>query len=107
MKVKQAPVAIVDTTLITANARPNTVYKETSEEEPDKEQSKDVDARWLKKGLKNGLMYQAFRNKRLTRRMKQFNKLISKTSYRIEQGFGTIKRRFRYQKASYFTTAIR
>ena len=56
------------------------------------------------KKLKNGLMYKAFRNKPLTRRMTQFNKLISKTRWRIEQCFGTIKRRFSYQKASYFTT---
>ncbi len=56
------------------------------------------------KKLKNGLMYKAFRNKPLTKRMVQFNKLISKTRWRIEQCFGTIKRRFSYQKASYFTT---
>ena len=56
------------------------------------------------KGLKNGLMYKAFRNKPLTKRMSQFNKLISKTRWRIEQCFGTIKRRFSYEKASYFTT---
>ena len=56
------------------------------------------------KKLKNGLMYKAFRNKPLTDRMKQFNKLISKTRWRIEQCFGTLKRRFQYQKASYFTT---
>jgi IS5 family transposase len=54
--------------------------------------------------LKNGLMYKAFRNSPLTKKMKQFNKLISKTRFRIEQCFGTIKRRFSYQKASYFTT---
>jgi len=171
LKLKQASVAIVDATLIEANARPNTVYKETEVGDLDKEQSKDPDARWLKKGkkshfgyqafsrcdaegfiekthvtpanlseqkqldhmtedlekgvrvqtdkgffsaenkqdlrdkgLKNGLMYRAYRNKPLTKRMKQFNKLISKTRYRIEQSFGTIKRRFSYQKASYFTT---
>ena len=57
-----------------------------------------------KKGLKNGLMYKAFRNTPLTKRKTQFNKLISKTRWRIEQCFGTIKRRFSYQKASYFTT---
>lgn len=57
-----------------------------------------------KKGLKNGLMYKAFRNKPLTKWMSQFNKLISKTRWRIEQCFGTIKRRFCYEKASYFTT---
>ena len=49
-------------------------------------------------------MYRAYRNKPLTKRMKQFNKLISKTRYRIEQSFGTIKRRFAYKKAAYFTT---
>lgn len=171
LKVKQASVAIVDATLIEANARPNTVYKETKEGDLDKEQSKDPDARWLKKGkkshfgyqafsrcdiegyidktyvtpanlsefneldkmtddlsegvrvqtdkgfssaknrdnlrkkkLKTGLMYRAYKNKPLTKRMKQFNKLIAKTRYRIEQSFGTIKRRFSYRKASYFTT---
>ena len=56
------------------------------------------------KNLKNGLMYKAFRNKPLTRRMVQFNKLIAQTRWRIEQCFGNIKRRFTYQKASYFTT---
>ena len=55
------------------------------------------------KKLKNGLMYKAFRNKPLTKRKIQFNKLISKTRWRIEQCFGTIKRRFNYHKASYFT----
>ena len=55
------------------------------------------------KKLKNGLMYKAFRNKPITSRMNKFNKLISRTRWRIEQCFGTIKRRFRYNKASYFT----
>ena len=56
------------------------------------------------KHLKNGLMYKAFRNKPLTKRMSQFNKRISKTRWRIEQCFGTIKRRFSYERAAYFTT---
>lgn len=56
------------------------------------------------KKLKNGLMYKAFRNKPLTKRMKAFNKLVSKTRWRIEQCFGNIKRRFSYQRASYFGT---
>lgn len=56
------------------------------------------------RGLKNGIMYKAFRNKPLTARMKKFNTLISKTRYRIEQCFGTIKRRFSYVRASYFGT---
>lgn len=53
--------------------------------------------------LKNGLMYRAFRNTPLSQRQKQFNKLISKTRWRIEQCFGTLKRGFTYQRASYFT----
>lgn len=56
------------------------------------------------KKLKNGLMFRAFRNRPLTKRMVQFNKLVSKTRWRIEQCFGTIKRRFSYHRASYLTT---
>jgi IS5 family transposase len=56
------------------------------------------------KGLKSGLMYKAYRNRPLTKMMKRFNKLVSKTRWRIEQCFGTIKRRFNFFKASYFTT---
>jgi transposase, IS5 family len=55
------------------------------------------------KSLKNGLMYRAFRNTSISKRMKQFNKLISRTRWRIEQCFGTIKRKFHYQRASYFS----
>jgi IS5 family transposase len=54
--------------------------------------------------LKNGLMYKGFRNKKLTPRQASFNKLVSKTRWRIEQCFGTIKRKFCYHRASYFTT---
>lgn len=57
-----------------------------------------------KKGLKNGLMFKAHRNKPLTKLKKEFNRLISKTRWRIEQCFGTIKRRFSFSRASYFTT---
>ena len=171
LKVKNADVAIVDATIISANARPRKVIEATGDDDCNVEYSADPDAKWLKKGkkcyfgyqgfarsdtegfiykihvtpanlseqkeldkmtddlpegarvqadkgffsaenkamlkskkLKNGLMYKAFRNKPLTKRMVQFNKLISKTRWRIEQCFGTIKRRFSYQKASYFTT---
>lgn len=57
-----------------------------------------------KMGLKSGLMYKAYRNRPLTRQMKRFNKLVSKTRWRIEQCFGTIKRRFNFSRASYFST---
>ena len=56
------------------------------------------------KGLKSGLMFKANRYKPLNKLQKKFNKLISKTRWRIEQCFGTIKRRFKFTKASYFTT---
>ena len=46
-------------------------------------------------------MYKAYRNNPLNSRMKQFNCLISKTRFRIEQYFGTLKRRFEYRRASY------
>jgi len=54
--------------------------------------------------LKNGLIYKAHRNKPLTERMKRFNKRVSRFRWRIEQNFGTLKRRFSFSKASYFTT---
>lgn len=56
------------------------------------------------RNLKNGLMYRAFRNRPLSRRKVQFNKLISKTRWRIEQCFGTLKRRFCFQRSCYFGT---
>jgi len=171
LKVKSAEVAIVDATIISANARPRKVLEPEGDDSYATKYSADQDAKWLKKGnkfyfgyrvfarsdaegfidktaakpanlpetkeldamtnglkkgtrvqadkgffsaenkailrkkgLKNGLMYKAFRNTPLTKRKIQFNKLISKTRWRVEQCFGTIKRRFSYQKASYFTT---
>jgi transposase, IS5 family len=54
--------------------------------------------------LKQGIMYKAYRNQPLTNRKKMFNKLVSKLRFRIEQDFGTVKRKFDYNIASYFTT---
>ena len=168
IKVKSACEAIVDATLIAANARPRKVMDSSDEKE---ELSADSDATWKKKGnksyfgyqafarcdkegfidkthvtpanesemkhletmaedlpegtrlktekgfsstdnrqilkdknLKNSLMYKAARGRKLTAWQKQFNRLISKTRWRIEQCFGTIKRRFHYEKSSYFST---
>ncbi len=56
------------------------------------------------KGIKNGLMEKARRNKPLTHWQKVFNRMISKIRYKVEQGFGTLKRKFRFTRASYFTT---
>lgn len=56
------------------------------------------------KGIKNGLMYKANRNTPLTKWQKLFNKLVSKRRYLVEQSFGTLKRKFKMSRASYFTT---
>jgi IS5 family transposase len=53
------------------------------------------------KGIKNGLMYKAKRGKLLTSHQKRFNKLISKTRFRVEQCFGTLKRQFDMARSSY------
>jgi IS5 family transposase len=54
--------------------------------------------------MKNGIMVKAVKGKPLTRWQKRFNKLISKKRYIVEQAFGTLKRRFQFHRASYFTT---
>lgn len=56
------------------------------------------------KGIKNGLMEKARKNKPLSHWQKLFNRLISKIRYKVEQGFGTLKRKFKMARASYFTT---
>ena len=53
------------------------------------------------KGIKDGIMHKAYKNKPLTRWQRLFNKIVSKTRYIIEQCFGTIKRRFKFERASY------
>lgn len=171
LKVKNADEAIVDATIITANARPRRFVEVDESGDCEETFSADPEAKWKKKGsksyygyqgfarcddegfidkthvtpantselnaleemstglkrgtrvradkgffsaknramlkskgLKSGLMFKAYRNRPLTRLMKKFNKIISKTRWRIEQCFGTIKRRFRFSRASYFTT---
>ena len=56
------------------------------------------------KRIKNGLMEKAKRNKPLTYWQKVFNRMISKVRYKVEQGFGTLKRKFKFTRASYFTS---
>jgi len=53
--------------------------------------------------IKNGLMYKASRGHELSDRQKKFNRLVSGIRYRVEQCFGTLKRRFRFTRASYFS----
>lgn len=53
------------------------------------------------KKLKNGIMHRAFRGHPLSAREKLRNKLISKIRFRVEQCFGTLKRKFGLARASY------
>ena len=46
------------------------------------------------KKLKNHILHKAKKNKKLTKREIEFNKLISKTRYKVERTFGTIKKQF-------------
>jgi len=55
--------------------------------------------------LKCGVMHKAAKNKPLSARQKAANKLIAKRRYRVEQFFGTLKRKFHFTRSRYFTTA--
>jgi IS5 family transposase len=52
--------------------------------------------------VKSAIMKKAQKNKPLRFWEKAFNFLVSKKRYKVEQGFGTWKRRFRFSRASYF-----
>ncbi|RZI47386.1 IS4/IS5 family transposase, partial [Rickettsiales endosymbiont of Peranema trichophorum] len=55
------------------------------------------------KGIKNGIMYKAARNKPLSRLEKAFKRVVSSHRYLVEQAFGTLKRRFGMTRATYMT----
>ena len=57
-----------------------------------------------KRGIKTRIMYKKQKNKPMTIWQKRFNKAVSSKRFRVEQTFGTLKRRFRFTKASYRTT---
>ena len=54
--------------------------------------------------LKCGIMHKAVINKPLSGRQKTANKLIAQRRYRVEQFFGTLKRKFGFARARYLTT---
>ncbi|WP_224732675.1 IS5 family transposase [Francisella sp. SYW-9] len=56
------------------------------------------------KNIKNRILKKALRNKSLTKRQKTRNILISKVRYKVEQCYGTLKRKFNFARASYFST---
>ena len=69
--------------------------------------NRDLDRRPLhnspKKSIKDGIIHKAKRNQPLRYSQKKFNRLISEKRFKIEQGFGTLKRRFRFNRVSYMT----
>jgi len=52
-------------------------------------------------GLKDGIMHKALKNKPLNNHQIKFNKLISKTRFKVERTFGSISRWFRTGIAKY------
>lgn len=52
-------------------------------------------------GIKDGIMHKASKGKPLSKRQKIMNNLISKKRFIVEQGFGTLKRRFDLARAHY------
>ena len=50
--------------------------------------------------INNRILKKAVRNKPLTKRQKRRNILISKTRYKVERCFGTMKRKFNFARAS-------
>ena len=52
--------------------------------------------------LLDGIMRKAHRNRPLTEAQTKRNRYLSKTRYVVEQSFGTLHRKFRYARATYF-----
>jgi IS5 family transposase len=65
---------------------------------------KGYDGQWNEavleaRGLKNGIMEQAWRDHFLTKEDKTRNRLIGMLRYVVEQGFGRIKRTYGFDRA--------
>jgi len=70
----------------------------------DKGFSSEENREFLKKtGYKDGIMEKATRSHELTRSQKIKNKLISGKRFIVEQSYGTLKRLFKFCRASYMT----
>ena len=56
-------------------------------------------------GIQDAIMHKASRGNSLDETSKELNRHISKVRYVVEQCFGTLKQRFRFQRSRYRTTA--
>lgn len=54
-----------------------------------------------RRGFHDGIMERSARNRRLSAEAKVRNRLISRIRYSVEQGFGTLKRRYQFERARY------
>lgn len=71
----------------------------------DKAYSSKANRTMLKsKGKVDGIMHKAQKNKPLSPMQKYINRQISKCRFVVERSFGTLKRQFKFTKASYATT---
>ncbi len=52
--------------------------------------------------LQDGIMRKACRNRPLSETQTKRNRYLSKTRYVVEQSFGTLHRKFRYARSTYF-----
>ena len=55
------------------------------------------------RGVKSGLMFKASSGKPLSHWQNRFNSIVSRTRFRVEQAFGTLKRRFKFTRSRYLT----
>jgi IS5 family transposase len=128
LKLKEASAAIIDATLIESAARPRNHIdppQERAEDEapdaPDVHFSADPDARWVKKGSKSTLGFKGFAradeegyidrvhttpaNKAESPEFDTMVEGAKAQRFRVEQGFGTMKRLFGLHRARYFGLA--
>jgi transposase, IS5 family len=64
--------------------------------------SKENREKIREKGLRDGISYKASRGDPLRYSQRLFNKIVARRRFPIEQAFGTLKRKFRMDRASYF-----
>ncbi len=59
---------------------------------------KEIERLYDRKDIKTRIMYKKQKNKTMTIWQKRFNKAVSSKRFRVEQTFGTLKRRFKFTK---------
>ena len=116
LKVENAPVAVVDATIVESAARPRRQIEVVAEDRAEGEAPhspamvSDGTARraladkglssaanracLTAAGIQSGIMFRASRGHPLSRHRRRFNRLVSRRRWIVEQTFGTLKRLF-------------